>query len=161
MSRYKALLWILTKQRKKGLSLSIILSCNTCKWTTNYYTSWKVKNNSKVQSCYEVNILAVNLSWSCWIRKAMWVFKFTRASTSKYNQKNIFDTQKIIADAYNNVASRSHRRTLLMHTITLLLVRWTPQPMKQKVLGMKIEYVISIFHMMRYDRKGVIILWMG
>ena len=44
---------------KKGLNLPITLLCTTCNWTTKYYTSGKVKGNTKVNSCYEVNVRAV------------------------------------------------------------------------------------------------------
>ena len=39
--------------------LPATLLCTTCNWTTKYYTSRKVKSNSKVNSCCEVNVRAV------------------------------------------------------------------------------------------------------
>ena len=39
--------------------LPVTLLCTTCNWTTKYYTSRKVKSNSKVNSCCEVNVRAV------------------------------------------------------------------------------------------------------
>ena len=45
--------------KKKGSSLPVTLLCTTCNWTTKYYTCSKVKSNSKVSSCYKVNVRAV------------------------------------------------------------------------------------------------------
>ena len=42
--------------RKKGLSLPVMLLCTKCNWTAKYYTSRKVKSNSKVNSCYGMNV---------------------------------------------------------------------------------------------------------
>ena len=42
--------------KKKGLSLHVTLLCTTCNQTTKYYTSRKVKSNSKGNLCYEVNV---------------------------------------------------------------------------------------------------------
>ena len=36
-----------------------MLLCTTCNWTAKYYASRKVRRNSKVSSCYEVNVRAV------------------------------------------------------------------------------------------------------
>ena len=62
-----------------------------CKWSTIYYTSRKIENHSKVKSCYEVNVRAVMAMREIGrghnsIRKALWIFKFTRTSTYNYSQ---------------------------------------------------------------------------
>ena len=49
---------MLIKQSKKVLSLPVPRFCTMYKWTTNYYSSRKIKNNSKEKLCYEVNVRA-------------------------------------------------------------------------------------------------------
>ena len=86
---------------KKGLSLPISLSCSMCKWSTIYYTSRKIENHSKVKSCYEVNVRAV-----------MAMREIGRGHTA---------LEKLCG--FLNLQSMTYRKTLLMHTITLLLIR--------------------------------------
>ena len=85
-----------------------MLLCTTSNWTTKYYTSRKVKSNSKVSSCYEVNVRAV-----------MAMRKIGRGHTALEKLCGFFnlpepphvttvsDIQKNTVGAYNNAASQS------------------------------------------------------
>ena len=68
--------------KKNGLSLPVTLLYTTS-WTTKYYTSMKIKINSKLMfwsECTSSYGYEGNWSQSYSIGKVMWVFKFTRTS---------------------------------------------------------------------------------
>ena len=94
--------------KKKGLSLPVTLLCTTCNWTTKYYTSRKVESNSKVNSCYEVNVRAVTAmrEIDCSHTALEKLIGFLNLPEPLHTT-TVSDIQKNIVDAYNNVAYQS------------------------------------------------------
>ena len=59
---------------------------------------------------------------------------------------------KIYQKLHIQLQSVTYREALLMHTM-LLLISWSLKPLRYKMLEMKMEYVISLFHVMGHDRN--------